>query len=114
MLQDYRKGLLLRVEGRGEDEEEPAARRLAEAVAALERELFLSGHYRAWGMVAGPCPFCETCNLAGPCRFPEKARPSMEACGIDVYATVRAAGWRIEVVPSLDAPFRLFGLVLVE
>ncbi len=114
MLRDYRRGLLLRVEGRGEGEEEAAARRLQEAVAALEREMFLSGHYRAWGMAAGPCLFCETCNLAGPCRFPHLARPSMEACGVDVYATVRSAGWEIEVVRATDARFRLFGLVLIE
>jgi len=38
----------------------------------------------------------------------------MEACGIDVYATVRQAGWEIEVVQTPEPPFRLFGLVLME
>jgi len=83
-------------------------------VAALERELFLAGYHRAWGMGASPCAFCETCNLAGPCRFPRQARPSMESCGIDVYTTVRQAGWEIEVVQTPEAPFRLFALVLME
>jgi hypothetical protein len=38
----------------------------------------------------------------------------MEACGIDVFSTVRNAGWEIEVVKSLDSTFRLFALVLIE
>jgi hypothetical protein len=31
-------------------------------------------------------------------RHPEQARPAMEACGIDVFSTVRKAGLPIEVV----------------
>ena len=114
VLRHYRQALLLRVEGTGWEEEDQQCRRLNEVVAALERELFLAGHHRAWGMGAGPCAFCETCNLAGPCRFPRQARPSMESCGIDVYTTVRQAGWEIEVVQTPEAPFRLFALVLME
>jgi len=89
-------------------------RQMSEVVATLERELFLAGHYRAWGMGAGPCRLCAECDLSAPCRFPSQARPSMEACGIDVYTTVRQAGWEIEVVQTQEAPFRLFGLVLME
>ncbi len=116
MLHHYRQALLLRVEGTGGDweEEDRQCRRLGKVVADLERELFLAGHHRAWGMGAGPCLLCETCNLAGPCRFPRQARPSMESCGIDVFTTVRQAGWEIEVVQTPESPFRLFGLVLVK
>jgi len=98
----------------GGKEEDRQRRRLGEMVAALERELFLAGHHRAWGMGAGPCSFCEACNLEGPCRFLRQARPSMEGCGIDVYTTVRQAGWQIEVVQTLKSPFRLFSMVLIE
>lgn len=116
VLQEYRQALLLRVDGVGGEEEEDnrQCRRLGEAVAALERELFLAGRHRAWGMGVGPCPFCPQCNLPGPCRFPRLARPSMEGCGVDVYTTVRRAGWEIEVVRSPADPFRRFGLVLME
>lgn len=115
VLRHYRQALLLRVEGQGgEDEEERLRRRLNEAVVTLEREVFLDGHYYAWSMTAGPCLLCKRCNLKGPCRHPHLARPSMEACGVDVFTTVRRAGWEIEVVRSPEFPFRLFGLVLVE
>jgi predicted metal-binding protein len=116
VLGHYRQALLLRVEGAGGGwkEETRQRRKLGEAVATLERELFLAGHHRAWGMGAGPCLLCAECDLSSPCRFPSQARPSMEACGLDVYTTVRQAGWEIEVVQTQEAPFRLFGLVLME
>jgi len=38
----------------------------------------------------------------------------MEACGIDVYATARAAGFTINVVRTRKDPQHYFGLVLVD
>lgn len=82
-------------------------------VLALERELFLAGYYRALGFGAGPCHACRQCNLEG-CRRPDEARPSMEASGIDVYATVRANGFPIEVVREAGDEENYYGLVLVD
>jgi len=113
VLRHYEQALLLRVEGTGQ-EEDRQRHRLSKLVSEVERELFLTGHHRAWGMGAGPCPLCESCNLTSTCRFPHQARPSMEGCGIDVYATVRQAGWKIEPVQTPESPFRLFALVLME
>ncbi len=38
----------------------------------------------------------------------------MEACGIDVFRTVREGGFEIEVVHDRDASQHYFGVVLVE
>ncbi|MFH1011878.1 MAG: DUF2284 domain-containing protein, partial [bacterium] len=65
-------------------------------------------------MSSGPCSLCESCDVKKPCHFPEQARPSMEACGIDVFSTARNAGWKIEVVQSLTSCFRLFGMILMS
>jgi len=78
----------------------------------LEREAFLSGHYAAFGIAAGPCELCAECNLE-ECAHPRQARPSMESCGIDVYATVRRAGMQIIVVRKKSDIPRYFGLLLV-
>jgi len=43
-----------------------------------------------------------------------QARPSMEACGIDVYATVRANSYPIEVVKDYSDDADYYGLVLIE
>lgn len=80
----------------------------------IERELFLSGYYKALGLGAGPCELCDRCAFDKGCRHADKARPAMEACGIDVYATVRKHGFTIDVVRDVDDPQHYFGLVLVE
>lgn len=79
----------------------------------MEREAFLAGFYKAFAMGAGPCRHCDECNL-NECVHPRKARPSMEACGIDVYATARAHGLPIEVVTSRSQCANYYGLLLLE
>lgn len=81
-------------------------------VSALEREIFLDGYHRAFGMGAGPCNLCERCPKS--CKYPEQARPSMEACGVDVFGTVRANGFPIEVLKTDNCKGDYYGLVLIE
>ncbi|MGA2680567.1 MAG: DUF2284 domain-containing protein [Candidatus Bathyarchaeia archaeon] len=82
-------------------------------IANLERSIFLNGYYRAFGVSAGPCERCEKCNLE-KCVHPKLARPSVEACGIDVYATARKNGFNIEVRKSHKEQPIYFALVLVK
>ena len=87
----------------------------AKIVVQLEREAFLAGYYKAFGFGAGPCDLCRAaCTFETGCRHPERARPSMEACGIDVFATVRANGFEIEVVRDPDDDAHYFGLLLLD
>jgi predicted metal-binding protein len=86
---------------------------ITKIIVKLEREIFLAGYYKALGFGAGPCHICKTCPEEG-CKHPEKARPSMEACGIDVYATARGNGFPIEVVRDGKSPENYYGLVLIE
>jgi len=106
MLDGYKKSILFEVA--------PEWPRAKEVAAKLERELFLAGCYKALGLGAGPCRLCEACAFEEGCRHPRQARPSMEACGIDVYATAREHGFTINVVRSRDDRQHYFGLVLVE
>lgn len=42
---------------------------------------------------AGSCKICEKCTYPdAPCRFPDKARRSMEACGMDVVSLSKDCG----------------------
>ena len=81
---------------------------------AIERQLFLAGYYKALGLGAGPCYLCRSCPLDGNCRHADKARPAMEACGIDVFGTARTHGFTIEVVRNRRDPQHYFGMVLIE
>lgn len=44
-----------------------------------------------WHLTSGGCHVCKACARAAdkPCRFPERALTSLEACGIDVYNTTK-------------------------
>jgi predicted metal-binding protein len=85
------------------------------AVADLERDIFLLSAWKAFGLGAGPCYFCRNCQLdKGQCRHSERARPAMEACGIDVFSTVQKAGFPIEVVRSHRQCPNYYGMVLVD
>lgn len=84
-------------------------------MAKLERTVFLKGAWKAFGLGAGPCLFCDTCTMVqGTCRHAEKARPAMEACGIDVFTTVKRAGLPIEVVKTRRQRPNYYGLLLVD
>jgi len=73
----------------------------------------LEGWHKAFAMATGPCELCRQCNLDGGCAHPSLARPSMEACGIDVFQTARDAGFPIQVVTGLKAKPNFFSLLLV-
>jgi predicted metal-binding protein len=86
-----------------------------EIAAELEREIFLSGCWKAFGLGAGPCYFCRVCPVEEKqCRHADRARPSMEACGIDVFSTVRKFGFPIEVVRTTRQCPNYYGLILVD
>jgi predicted metal-binding protein len=104
MLEGYARAVLF---------ESPAGQSKSIAVR-LERSIFLLGHWKAFGLGAGPCNLCPRCAFAKGCRHPDKCRPSMEACGIDVFTTVRRHGFQIEVVRTHKDPQHYFGLVLVD
>jgi predicted metal-binding protein len=85
-----------------------------ETLVELERLVFLAGFYKAWALGSGPCLRCRDCDTTMPCAHPEKARPSMEACGIDVFKTARDHHLSIRVVTDHEAERDIFGLILVE
>jgi len=106
MLDEYRTGVLIHFPSEAED--------VKEIMVELEREGFLSGNYKAFALGAGPCYLCDECKLEEGCVHPRRARPAMEACGIDVYKTARDAGFPIEVVESRDCSQDYYGLLLLE
>lgn len=79
----------------------------------LEREIFLRGYYKALAMGSGPCRHCQQCDTNARCQHPYKARPAMEACGIDVFQTARSNGFKIDVVTSHEQQGDYYGLVLI-
>ncbi|MDD3844832.1 MAG: DUF2284 domain-containing protein [Syntrophorhabdaceae bacterium] len=87
---------------------------LNDTVVDLETTLFLDGFYKAFGFGCGFCTRCKKCDTTKGCVHPERMRPSMESCGIDVYQTARANGLPIEVVRNHAQDRDVYGIVLIE
>jgi len=105
ILDGYTKAILIHSKGKG----------TKDIVVPLEREAFLAGFYKAFSFPSGPCRLCRSaCAFDEGCRHAEKARPSMEACGIDVFATVRKFKLPIEVVTDYEQEADFYGLFLLE
>ncbi len=89
--------------------------RLNEIIIQLESLCIAEGYTFAAGLGAGICFLCEECvgTQSGlPCRHPFKARPSMEALGIDVVTTVKKSGMQVNF--TLNETRSWVGLILVD
>lgn len=104
IISDYNLGLLVHFAGDV---------RVTKTIATIEREIFLKNYYKVISFGAGPCKLCKECSLS-ECKVPKLARPSMEACGIDVYSTARNNGFPINVLKTKDEEENCYGLLLIE
>ncbi len=81
------------------------ATKLHELVNMGEKMAFEAGLHFAAGLIGGCCRLCKECVAAQGetrCRFPFKARPSMEAMGIDVFSTLEKIGVPVSGLPVSD------------
>jgi predicted metal-binding protein len=110
VIDSYQKAILLHRQLRKGEKAKP----FSETIVNFEVKIFLDGYYKAWSMGSGPCRLCKECDPTTSCKHGFEARPSMEACGIDVFKTARDNGFTIEVVKTHEEERNIFGLILVE
>jgi predicted metal-binding protein len=137
VLSAYRNAILVRFEAKPDPKVSSkrashalsnSVARMQKTVADLERTAFLAGYYKAFGMNAMPCALCDTCVIeemhkkdqavfdldSVKCKNKEIMRPSMEACGIDVFKTLQNAGFKPRVLKDSKEMVELFGLILLD
>ena len=86
-----------------------------DSLLAVEREVFLAGHYKAIVIYVDPCNICGECVPdKSDCRHPQEARPSLEGLCIDVFETVRKQGYEIGVLTDYDQKMNRYGMLLIE
>jgi predicted metal-binding protein len=88
--------------------------KLYDIINSIESASLKTGYRFSIGFAAGGCLLCEKCvgpNSGEPCHHPFKARPSMEAMGIDVIGTAENAGIKIDF-SNTQSP-NWFGLVFI-
>ena len=135
ILSQYKKALIVQIEAHQnsldksktlglEDKElfeeqmkalRPFKTKAAEVIDKVEKEAFKMGYAYAAGLGSGRC---ELCGAECPgikdeiCRHPFKARPAMEAMGIDVQRTAENVGLSVKL--SSDIAVRFTGLILID
>ena len=98
-VRSFPEGILYQSVGRYEDsfdfEGMAAARRAHSALSRLiEEALGDKLPEERLHLSVGGCDLCTECTYPEglPCRHPDKTLLSLEACGVDVYQTAKAAG----------------------
>jgi len=88
---------------------------ISKELLELERRVFISGYRKVFLLYLDNCHFCSTCSGSEkPCFLPKQARPTPEAFGVDVYATVRQIGYPIEVLSDYDQIMNRYAFLLIE
>ncbi len=81
----------------------------------LEREVFLSGHHRAFLLFMDSCSICKKCTgVRGECKRPKLSRPAPEAMAVDVFSTVRRYGYPIEVLKDYSEAMNRYAFLMIE
>jgi predicted metal-binding protein len=100
-------------------------RAVSDAVTRIEHQAFYDGHHLALSFAAGSCRshYCNFQDCAvlksEPCRFPGRARPSMESASMNVYKMVAEAGWDMypigmDIDPCNVPHATLVGIALID
>jgi predicted metal-binding protein len=81
----------------------------------LERAVFIAGFERAFQLFMDSCCICKDCTgNRETCEQPRMARPAPEAMAVDVYTTVRQAGFKINVLLNYDQKMDRFAFLMVH
>ena len=116
VIDSYQRAILFHLEAKKEKDRSDKYKSHLKMLIDLEGELFKDGYYKALVFLCGPCRLCRVClKLKGEsCVYGFRARPSMEACGIDVYRTVRNNNLFIEPLREKNQTHNSYCLMLVD
>lgn len=115
-LDSYHRAILFHIEVPHMPEKEKHYKKFFDDLVVLEGEIFKDGYYKAFVLLAGPCRLCKKCGKLEekPCNLMNRARPSMEGCGIDVFQTARNNGFFIKPLRHKEETNNEYCLMLVD
>ena len=105
ILADYQKALLIHADSEID---------MRGVAVELEGRLKGKGFIKAFGICAEPCDLCEVCTIEQGCKYPDKARPTMQACGININQTVSNNGWEDMGPVEPCSTDKNIGMVLID
>lgn len=113
---EYAKVVVIRIRAQFPDPEQRKewSRQINQKLLGLERAVFLAGYHKAFQLFMDECRICPECpGERRSCNHPKLLRPSPEALGVDVFATVRGCGFAIEVLSDLQTEMNRYAFLLV-
>jgi len=135
VLKEYKNGVFVRLivpsdqmagnRAFEEDRMRSFRKKIQDIVSELESAAFYDGYPLAMGFAAGTCKrsFCPDIECSAltsgkGCRYPLRARPSMESVGMNVYTMAARVGWDVYPVGKTVSPDdfphgNYFGLTLI-
>ncbi|MFW9903477.1 MAG: DUF2284 domain-containing protein [Candidatus Thorarchaeota archaeon] len=114
---EYEEGVIFHFEKQFENPEDRHvwSREINLKLVELEREVFLSGHVKAFLLFMDSCEICKKCTkVREECKHPRLSRPSPEGMAIDVFATVSKIGYPIKVLEDYTETMNRYAFLLVE
>lgn len=81
----------------------------------LEKALFYKGYYKVMVLPPTICHLCEECVAnREDCKHKDKARPTPEALGVDLFKTVHKAGYHLEVLADYQSGMDRYAFLLLQ
>jgi predicted metal-binding protein len=116
-FREYKEAVIFHFEKKVAEPEDRFAwtRKVNLKLLKLEREIFLSGYEKAFLLFMDSCNICKECGgVREKCKEPRLARPTPEAMGVDVYTTVRNAGYPIQVLSDYTKTMNRYAFLMIE
>ena len=116
-FEEYSSAVIFRITQKFENPDDRSlwSRDVNKTLLNVERETFTSGCYKAFLLFMDECRLCGDCaGNREECYKPSEARPSAEALGVDVFATVRNFGFPIQVLTEPTQKMNRYAFLLVE
>lgn len=105
ILLDYEKAVVV------EAKQAADVHRLVLALETYFREM---GFNKAFALGAQPCNLCEVCTVETHCEHPDKARPTLQGCSVDISRTLIQIGWNDAAKPEPCSGQQTVGMVLID
>ncbi len=116
-FREYRRAAVFHFEKKVDRPEDRHAwsRKLDLSLLKLEQEVFLAGFVKAFLIFFDSCNLCLECpGSRAACKEPKLARPTADALGVDVFTTVRALGYPIDVLSDYRQAMNRYAFLLID
>ncbi len=120
ILREYKNALLLSGEAdhphfyRNNSKKRRTQVQFWKGTVAIERELFLLGYHKIFGLTPESCALCKKCAYPDNCLFPKEKRPSVESFSIDIFETLRRIGKEVKIAQHINDHFKHYSIILLE